>query len=69
MVEETDMELWQNMFTTHVMGPVALTKALLPAMRAAGEGRIVLVSQRGWGARSAGHRTVFGRQGRAGAVG
>lgn len=47
MVEETDMELWQNMFTTHVLGPVALTKALLPSMRAAGEGRIVLVSSAG----------------------
>src|ERR1700754_1648588 len=44
MVEETDMELWQKMFATHVMGPVALTQALLPSMRAAGEGRIVLVS-------------------------
>jgi NAD(P)-dependent dehydrogenase (short-subunit alcohol dehydrogenase family) len=44
MVEETDMALWQKMFTTHVMGPVALTQALLPSMRAAGEGRIVLVS-------------------------
>ena len=43
VVEETDMQLWQNMFATHVMGPVALTKALLPAMRSAGEGRIVLV--------------------------
>jgi NAD(P)-dependent dehydrogenase (short-subunit alcohol dehydrogenase family) len=43
MVEETDMQLWQNMFATHVIGPVELTKALLPAMRAAGEGRIVLV--------------------------
>jgi hypothetical protein len=31
------------MFATHVMGPVALTKALLPSMRAAGRGRIVLV--------------------------
>ena len=47
MVEETDMELWQNMFTTHVLGPVALTKALLPSMRAAGQGRIVLVSSAG----------------------
>jgi NAD(P)-dependent dehydrogenase (short-subunit alcohol dehydrogenase family) len=44
MVEETDMALWQNMFTTTVLGPVALTQALLPSMRAAGEGRIVLVS-------------------------
>jgi NAD(P)-dependent dehydrogenase (short-subunit alcohol dehydrogenase family) len=43
MVEEADMALWQNMFATHVMGPVALTKALLPSMRAAGDGRIVLV--------------------------
>ncbi|HSS22995.1 MAG TPA: SDR family oxidoreductase [Mycobacterium sp.] len=44
MVEESDMELWQKMFATHVMGPVALTQALLPSMRAAGEGRIVLVA-------------------------
>ena len=47
MVEEADIELWQRMFATHVMGPVALTKALLPSMRAAGEGRIVLVSSTG----------------------
>jgi NAD(P)-dependent dehydrogenase (short-subunit alcohol dehydrogenase family) len=44
MVEETDMALWQKMFATHVLGPVALTQALLPSMRAAGEGRIVLVA-------------------------
>jgi NAD(P)-dependent dehydrogenase (short-subunit alcohol dehydrogenase family) len=43
MLEEADMALWQNMFATHIMGPVALTKDLLPSMRAAGEGRIVLV--------------------------
>ncbi len=44
MVEETDMALWQRMFATSVLGPVALTQALLPSMRAAGEGRIVLVA-------------------------
>ncbi|MGU3499280.1 SDR family oxidoreductase [Mycobacterium sp. C31M] len=44
MVEETDMALWQHLFTTTVLGPVALTQALLPAMRTAGRGRIVLVS-------------------------
>jgi NAD(P)-dependent dehydrogenase (short-subunit alcohol dehydrogenase family) len=44
MVEEIDMALWQQMFATSVLGPVALTQALLPLMRAAGEGRIVLVS-------------------------
>ena len=43
-VEETPMELWERMFATNVFGPVALTKALLPSMRAAGTGRIVLVS-------------------------
>lgn len=43
MTEETDLDLWNRMFATHVTGPVALTKALLPAMRTAGEGRIVLV--------------------------
>lgn len=44
MVEETDMSLWQRMFATSVLGPVALTQALLPKMRAAGTGRIVLIS-------------------------
>lgn len=44
MVEEADVDLWHRMFGTHVTGPVALTKALLPSMRAAGRGRIVLVS-------------------------
>ncbi|HEY2500019.1 MAG TPA: SDR family oxidoreductase [Mycobacterium sp.] len=44
MVEENDIALWQRMFATSVLGPVALTKALLPAMRTAGQGRIVLVS-------------------------
>lgn len=47
MVEETPMELWHRMFATHVFGPVELTKALLPAMRAAGRGRIVLTSSAG----------------------
>jgi len=47
MVEEGDMQLWQNMFATHVMGPVELTKALLPSMREAGRGRIVMVSSAG----------------------
>lgn len=44
MVEETSSDLWERMFATNVLGPVALTKALLPAMREAGRGRIVLIS-------------------------
>ncbi|MEU4312093.1 SDR family oxidoreductase [Nocardia sp. NPDC024068] len=47
MVEETPMDLWQKMFATHLFGPVALTRALLPGMRAAGAGRIVLISSAG----------------------
>ena len=47
MVEETPMSLWERMFATNIFGPVALTKALLPSMRAAGRGRIVLVSSVG----------------------
>lgn len=47
MVEETPLSLWERMFATSIFGPVALTAALLPSMRAAGRGRIVLVSSAG----------------------
>ncbi|KUH90653.1 SDR family oxidoreductase [Mycobacterium sp. IS-1556] len=47
MVEETPPDLWQRMFATNIFGPVLLTKELLPSMRAAGAGRIVLVSSQG----------------------
>jgi len=47
MVEEAPMSLWERMFATNIFGPVALTKALLPSMRAAGTGRIVLISSAG----------------------
>jgi NAD(P)-dependent dehydrogenase (short-subunit alcohol dehydrogenase family) len=46
-VEETPIGLWEHMFSTHVLVPVALTQALLPSMRAAGRGRIVVVSSQG----------------------
>ncbi|MDR3664008.1 MAG: SDR family oxidoreductase [Mycobacterium sp.] len=47
MVEEAPIELWDQMLATHVTGPVALTKALLPSMREAGRGRIVMISSQG----------------------
>jgi NAD(P)-dependent dehydrogenase (short-subunit alcohol dehydrogenase family) len=47
MAEETPMSLWEKMFQITVFGPVALTNALLPAMRGAGRGRIVMVSSAG----------------------
>ena len=56
MVEETDIDLWQRMFATHVMGPVALTQALLPSMRAAGRGPNRARRQHGRGAGAAGYR-------------
>jgi NAD(P)-dependent dehydrogenase (short-subunit alcohol dehydrogenase family) len=46
-LEEMPMSVWQQIFSTNFFGPVQLTKALLPAMRAAGRGRIVMVSSAG----------------------
>jgi NAD(P)-dependent dehydrogenase (short-subunit alcohol dehydrogenase family) len=46
-VEDTPGEVWEQIFSTNLFGPVALTRALLPCMRAAGRGRIVVVSSQG----------------------
>jgi NAD(P)-dependent dehydrogenase (short-subunit alcohol dehydrogenase family) len=46
-VEDMPSKVWEQMFSTNLFGPVALTKALLPSMRAAGRGRIVVVSSQG----------------------
>ena len=46
-VEELPAESWDQLFQTNLFGPVRLTKALLPSMRAAGRGRIVVVSSQG----------------------
>lgn len=45
--EETPLEVWQQLFTTNLFAPVALTQALLPAMRTRGSGRIVAISSMG----------------------
>jgi NAD(P)-dependent dehydrogenase (short-subunit alcohol dehydrogenase family) len=42
--EETPPEVWEVMFRTNLFGPVQLTNELLPSMRAAGRGRIVVIS-------------------------
>jgi NAD(P)-dependent dehydrogenase (short-subunit alcohol dehydrogenase family) len=54
-VEETPDDAWAQVFSTNLFGPVGLTRALLPSMRAAGRGRLVVVaSQAGiWGMPSA----------------
>jgi NAD(P)-dependent dehydrogenase (short-subunit alcohol dehydrogenase family) len=46
-LEELPMPIWERMFSTNFFGPVRLTRGLLPAMRAAGRGRIVMVSSMG----------------------
>lgn len=46
-VEDVAIGVWERLFATNLFGPVALTQALLPSMRAAGRGRIVVVSSQG----------------------
>ena len=46
-VEEMPVNVWKEIFSTNLLGPVALTRALLPTMRAAGRGRIVVLSSAG----------------------
>jgi NAD(P)-dependent dehydrogenase (short-subunit alcohol dehydrogenase family) len=45
--EELPFDVWEQVFRTNLFGAVRLTNALLPAMRAAGRGRIVVVSSQG----------------------
>ncbi|MDD9934053.1 MAG: SDR family NAD(P)-dependent oxidoreductase [Myxococcales bacterium] len=45
--EDTPERAWRDLFNTNLFGPIALTRALLPGMRAAGRGRIVVVSSQG----------------------
>jgi len=45
--EDMPTSAWQQIFSTNLFGPVALTKALLPSMRLVGRGRIVVVSSQG----------------------
>ena len=46
-VEEVGIDVWHDLFATNLFGPVMLTQALLPSMRAAGKGRIVIISSAG----------------------
>jgi NAD(P)-dependent dehydrogenase (short-subunit alcohol dehydrogenase family) len=46
-VEDMPFEVWENLFRTNLFGAVRLTKELLPSMRTAGRGRIVVVSSQG----------------------
>lgn len=43
-IEEMPLDAWEQIVSTNFLGPVRLTAALLPSMREAGRGRIVMVS-------------------------
>jgi NAD(P)-dependent dehydrogenase (short-subunit alcohol dehydrogenase family) len=45
--EEMPLEVWEQLFETNLLGPVRLTDHLLPSMRRAGRGRILVVSSQG----------------------
>lgn len=47
VVDEMPIEYWEQIVSTNFMGPVRLTRALLPAMRAKRSGRIVMISSAG----------------------
>jgi NADP-dependent 3-hydroxy acid dehydrogenase YdfG len=42
-VAEADLDRWRTMYETNVLGVVRMTKALLPALRASGNGHVVIV--------------------------
>jgi NAD(P)-dependent dehydrogenase (short-subunit alcohol dehydrogenase family) len=46
-VEEMPADVMEQVFTTNVLGPIRLTSELLPSMRAAGRGRVVVVCSQG----------------------
>ena len=47
VVEDLPDEVWKQVFQTNLFGPVRLTRQLLPSMRAAGVGRVVILSSQG----------------------
>ncbi len=46
-LEEMPVSVWEQIFSTNFFGPMKLTKRLLPSMRKAGGGRIVMISSAG----------------------
>ena len=46
-LEEMPQEKWEQIFATNFFGPLRLTRELLPSMRAAGRGRVVVISSQG----------------------
>lgn len=53
-VEDADLDGWRAMYETNVLGTVRVTRALLPHLRAAGHGTVVVMSS------TAGHDAYVG---------
>ena len=62
--EELSLDDWDRILAVNLRGPVAMTRAVLPAMRAAGSGHIVNITstaaKRAWENASAYHATKWG---------
>ena len=56
-VADADIERWQRMYDTNVLGTLRITQALLPALRASGRGDVVVLTS------TAGHDTYPGGAG------
>jgi NADP-dependent 3-hydroxy acid dehydrogenase YdfG len=42
-IEDADLAKWQQMYDTNVLGSLRMTRALLPALRASGDGLVVVI--------------------------
>jgi NADP-dependent 3-hydroxy acid dehydrogenase YdfG len=42
-IEDADLDQWQRMYDTNVLGSLRMTRALLPALRASGDGLVVVM--------------------------
>lgn len=42
-IEDADLDQWQAMYDTNVLGTLRMTRALLPALRAGGDGLVVVM--------------------------
>ncbi len=42
-IEDADLDKWQAMYDTNVLGTLRMTRALLPALRASGDGLVVVM--------------------------
>lgn len=42
-IEDADLDQWQAMYDTNVLGTLRMTRALLPALRASGDGLVVIM--------------------------